>query len=617
MDPTDFDKPQLLCDLVMKGGVTSGVVYPLAVCELARRYSFKNIGGTSAGAIAAAATAAAEYNRRNNGGSGVGYVALSKLPQELADNGRLLRLFKPHRNLRQLFDIATSALAVRSTPGKIARIAWQLLRSFVWAAMIIGTTAAAASYWFLGDVSGALAGTYVVAVTSLVAVTVFLLCAATVLYRQLTLRLPDNFYGMVTGFDEQIDAATADAPLTNWLTHYFNDLAGKPLSEGPLTFGDLYSAARAPGEDPRDEAHEYRGINLEMMTTALNHGRPYRLPFHDPNQLFYFSSRELRKLFPQAIVDYMVANPRPGARPAPMTESGERLHRFPEPENVPVVVATRMSLSFPFLLSAVPLYAMDQTRKTPKVERCWFSDGGICSNLPLHFFDASIPRWPTFGINLKPFHPDHLGEENAVHLSKSANHTVQVMWNRFESATGVGRLTSFVFAIIDTMQSWRDNAQARVPGYRDRLVHISQAADEGGLNLRMMSETINGLSERGRRAGIKLVERFAGTGTERGPGWDEHRWVRMRSTMALTVDWVRRTVRASRGALPGDASFEVLLMRDGNTPPDIYRIADGSQVRARETMNGIESLTTGWQAGVGGLDVGPKPTPELRITPKL
>ena len=42
------------CDLAMKGGITSGVIYPQAVLALARRYRFRNIGGTSAGAIAAA-----------------------------------------------------------------------------------------------------------------------------------------------------------------------------------------------------------------------------------------------------------------------------------------------------------------------------------------------------------------------------------------------------------------------------------------------------------------------------------------------------------------------------------------------------------------------------------
>ena len=50
-------------DLTMQGGATSGVVYPLAVCELATRFKFRNIGGASAGAIAAAMTAAAELGR--------------------------------------------------------------------------------------------------------------------------------------------------------------------------------------------------------------------------------------------------------------------------------------------------------------------------------------------------------------------------------------------------------------------------------------------------------------------------------------------------------------------------------------------------------------------------
>ena len=53
-----FANPTRFCDLVMKGGITSGVIYPSAVCELARDYNFKNIGGASAGAIAAATTAA-------------------------------------------------------------------------------------------------------------------------------------------------------------------------------------------------------------------------------------------------------------------------------------------------------------------------------------------------------------------------------------------------------------------------------------------------------------------------------------------------------------------------------------------------------------------------------
>ena len=60
MEPNELKK----CDIVMKGGITSGIVYPALVCKLAERYQFKSIGGTSAGAIAASLTAAAEYARR-------------------------------------------------------------------------------------------------------------------------------------------------------------------------------------------------------------------------------------------------------------------------------------------------------------------------------------------------------------------------------------------------------------------------------------------------------------------------------------------------------------------------------------------------------------------------
>ena len=69
---TTTDHREQFCDIIMKGGITSGVVYPSAVCELAGTYRFKSIGGTSAGAIAAALTAAAEHARAH--GSDAGFV---------------------------------------------------------------------------------------------------------------------------------------------------------------------------------------------------------------------------------------------------------------------------------------------------------------------------------------------------------------------------------------------------------------------------------------------------------------------------------------------------------------------------------------------------------------
>jgi len=82
------------CDLVMKGGITSGVIYPAAAVRLSSKYRFKNIGGTSAGAIAAAVTAAAELGRRTQ--ISLTHLTFSKPPPEdLARNGHLLKLFTP------------------------------------------------------------------------------------------------------------------------------------------------------------------------------------------------------------------------------------------------------------------------------------------------------------------------------------------------------------------------------------------------------------------------------------------------------------------------------------------------------------------------------------------
>jgi hypothetical protein len=74
------------CDLIMKGGITSGVIYPKAVSKPSKTFHFRNIGGASAGAIAAAGAAAAEYGRLN--GKIDSFDKLEKLPADLgADTG--------------------------------------------------------------------------------------------------------------------------------------------------------------------------------------------------------------------------------------------------------------------------------------------------------------------------------------------------------------------------------------------------------------------------------------------------------------------------------------------------------------------------------------------------
>src|SRR3954468_4705357 len=98
------------CDLVMKGGLTSGIVYPNAVLALAREFRFKNIGGTSAGAIAAAASAAAALgDRRKQAGQAAdpggtaGFEGLKIIAGKLASQGFIFSLFQPASGARRAY----------------------------------------------------------------------------------------------------------------------------------------------------------------------------------------------------------------------------------------------------------------------------------------------------------------------------------------------------------------------------------------------------------------------------------------------------------------------------------------------------------------------------------
>src|SRR6266536_3042062 len=93
------------CDLVMKGGITSGIVYPPTLLELQKHYKFRSIGGTSAGAIAAAAAAAAEYNR-----DGIGFSKLEWVQEWLSANGNLRNLFQASAETKPLFDVLSAVL---------------------------------------------------------------------------------------------------------------------------------------------------------------------------------------------------------------------------------------------------------------------------------------------------------------------------------------------------------------------------------------------------------------------------------------------------------------------------------------------------------------------------
>ena len=140
-DADAFAAPDRECDIIMKGGVTSGVVYPYAVLEIAREYRFRSIGGTSAGAIAAVFAAAAEYSRTVRGDPG-GFERLQNrcilIPSILAD------LFQPEPRFRALMRYLLFA-----QKGGVLRWIFGLAFAFPLTALI-GTVLMAGLLWAAG-----------------------------------------------------------------------------------------------------------------------------------------------------------------------------------------------------------------------------------------------------------------------------------------------------------------------------------------------------------------------------------------------------------------------------------------------------------------------------------
>jgi len=217
-------------------------------------------------------------------------------------------------------------------------------------------------------------------------------------FRDVRKRLPQNRYGLCSGSSDMRPDRAGVLPLTDWLHDFFQNLAGSTPTDDPVTFGDLWGNG---GDEnaPRD-------IELVLMTTSVTRGISHCFPFLEGSwgQL-YFDKGEFDALFPKSVVDWMVKHAA-GIRHRDRLEVPEGFHPIPKPADLPILLGARTSLSFPVLLSAVPLYAANFERapengKYP-LERCWFSDGGLTSNFPIHFFDAPLPGRPTFGINLVP-----------------------------------------------------------------------------------------------------------------------------------------------------------------------------------------------------------------------
>lgn len=595
----DTVKPSLECDLILKGGITSGIVYPGVATELAKTYRFRSIGGTSAGAIAASAIAAAEYGRQTDR---EGFTELAELPAWLGrqTNGEsnLKNLFRPNTATERLHSILTAGLVKESRLQKIiTKLIQHYARAFFLGA-IPGLLIAVIFILFANgplNVLGLLSGLFI----ALVGASIW---TANRFFRTSSKAINNNYLGLTTGHDPL--GCTSSPMLTDWLTAYLDKLAGLEEREKPLTFGDLND-------------HD---ITLHMITTCLTHGRPYNLPFD--NRIFFIKKADLRAFFPQKIATWLEEK----AKEQDTYKEGSEYLQLPKENDLPVAFATRLSLSFPVLISAVPLYAKDHSRRDEadrEMERCWFTDGGVSSNFPVHLFDAALPSRPTFAVNLKPHHIDY-GEDSwdfdrhqGVWMPASNAHGAGNWWTRFNDQQGLLSLLSFFKVMVEAGFNWQDTLLAGRPGQRDRIVQVGLASDEGGLNLNMERCTIDALFERGQKAGRMLVDRFAQS--KHRLDWDNHKWVRYRSFMAA----LDQTLLEYRKAFEKDPAlgkrYQELIDRTKDQKPKSYRFnSEETKQLVQEITTALLALAETSSSSAGDLQLNaPQPVSKLSHAQKL
>lgn len=617
------------CDIVMEGGVTSGVVYPSFVARLATRFTLRSIGGTSVGAVAAVAAAAAQFRRNASRQPGSttpdnGFDTLASLPNWLqatdsTGKSNLFTLFQPCADLRRHFAVIEMALNRKSMAGRIGAVLWGVLRNFPLAALI-GMATVAVLHIAVQKLAGAADPVHALFTEpfSLLSMVLWLplgafAFAAGWFVFSAIIGLGRNNGGICPGTSSP---GAAQPALTEWLHGLVQQIAGLP-PERPLTFGDL-EASQPP-------------IELAFMSTGISEVRAHRLP-HDGEDLLFRVS-ELNRLFPPAIVEAMCAASRPVADARDTTiellrradakieatqAEGRDLYFLPAADALPVVFCARLSLSFPVLLQAVPLYRLRYVESDGLSEgaytllRVWFSDGGLTSNFPIHFFDSLLPTRPTFGIALDNSLAEGAPAEARIRLPKNNMQGRTTSYANIEREDGALSLAGFVGALIRTIRISREEALKHTPGFRDRIVQIMHTKDEGGLNLNMPPESIKAMSDSGLAAADQVIARFLDAPPPQN-GWLNHRWVRMRSAAALMQQKSGSIARAwSAGSLQPDYQA---LWRAPEELAMAYRLSR-EQCAAGDRL--WQSLVAAGQFGPGeDLSQGaPKPQPTLEIAPK-
>lgn len=631
-----------VCDLVLEGGITSALIYTRLIAQLSKHYRFKNFGGTSSGAGIAAAGAIAERGRREllkkqcsqdiqKIDPEAPFDCLRKFPDQLAGEELdarmrtgLLRLFQPQARTARSFRVFLVLLKRSSKGGcwaKLRSVSVELLHSHPVAAVIhtvVGAGSGAVVCALVGlafEVGRDFAAHEPTSIESLPSVLVsaplpilapglvlggLLGLLSTVVWAALHAldAVRANHFGLCNGMDGE-DGGGAPA-LTPSLHTLYSKLLGKDDRDDPVCFFHLW------GTDPAD-----REIDLQVITTALNLRRPYRVPNDpgvEPLAGFLYDPEEWKQLFPCAVMDWLAKESGSDGVSVLNLPAHVNLRSLPRVARLPILVAVRMSIAFPGLLSAVPMYTVEWKRGDKAgfiAERVYFADGGITSNCPVHLFDAPLPRHPTFVVSLDDLprgttvkHArDRISLQGTGTESSGARRPVKVHTLRSDGT--LAGAWSFLWSIVDTAINWRDSLQRTIPGSEERVAIVKLGPGEGRLNLHMDAPTIRNVADLGIHTADKFIEAFDGPRTKgRNNAWDRHRWIRMRSTIAAASRYLR-AIRAAERVAEDDAGYVSRLANSKQMDPRFGN--EGSLEQAIALLKNLSALGAD-PSGAAGLE---------------
>jgi predicted acylesterase/phospholipase RssA len=634
LDPSQEPPLDRYCDVVMKGGVTDGVVYPWAVMDLAQHYRFQSIGGTSVGAVAAALTAASEYSRRYGSVNGFNKV-LREVPLGLAElqssgQTKLFSLFHPSPGGERLFRLFVGFFSKQKGLAGTWAIIKELLADYLLSPNLRLPRDRGILLLLIGGalLLGALCLLYPATVLPLLLVLLSNVAAIAVLLLGIIgWRLLDDVRRQLGG--PGCGLCTGMGPkggpdgFTDWLHKGIQGASARDLDK-PLTFRDLWDAPGGPDLDLYRDGWIERpqSIALQMMSTNLTHGRACGLPLNDNSERLYFLEADLAPYFPDEVMTHLCAC-------SPVLDDYQHmgLRRLPQGD-LPVLVAARLSLSFPILFKAVPLWAVPAIGAP---YRCWFSDGGICANFPIHLFDAVLPRWPTFGITLvdRKHASAKVGDIWVDEANTAPPELSQPASKLRPAPPSLGRLFTFLGSILNAARLWNDNATARLPGVRERIVkiYLDPEGSQGGLNLTMPPQDLLALASLGQQAGQALVDRYitAAPGNQTGcqppNAWEVHRWVRFNTFVRAIQDKMHGFTQSARRAPHTQPLGGLTNSLDQSLSPKPIASPYVLTTRQAQALRNVELALAQLEANLDTAAVTqpfePSPQPELRLRATL